>query len=109
MVRPYVMTSGRISPARGSFALITQVVALGAEPGPDSALGPEHLDIFRLCRRVMSVAEITGRLNLPGATVRVLLGDLLEAGHVMVREPRPEADMADIGIYEAVINGLRAL
>jgi Protein of unknown function (DUF742) len=109
-VRPYVLTSGRISPAHGRFDLITQVVAIGPLPQPDSGLGPEHMSILRLCQDVvMSVAEITGHLDLPGATVRVLLGDLLERGHVMVQEPTPEADITDLGIYEAVISGLRAL
>ncbi|SEF87959.1 Protein of unknown function [Thermomonospora echinospora] len=109
-VRPYVLTSGRISPAHGRFDLITQVVTVGPTPPPDSGLGPEHLSILRLCQDVvMSVAEIAGHLNLPGVTVRVLLGDLLERGHVAVQEPTPEADVTDIGIYEAVISGLRAL
>jgi hypothetical protein len=109
MVRPYVMTSGRIQPVRGRFDLITQVVATGPAPAAELGLGPEHLAIMRLCQDVMSVAEITGHLDLPAGTVRVLLGDLLDRGHVIVQEPQPETDITDIRIYEAVLNGLRAL
>ncbi|MGC4957956.1 DUF742 domain-containing protein [Actinomadura citrea] len=109
MVRPYVMTSGRIEPTRGKFDLITLVVAVGAEPEGAIALGPEHLSIIRLCQSVMSVAEITGHLDLPVATVRVMLGDLLDKGFVSLQEPEPEADMHDIRLYKAVIDGLRAL
>jgi hypothetical protein len=109
MVRPYVMTSGRIQPVRGRFDLITQVVATGPPPVAEIGLGPEHLAIMRLCQDVMSVAEITGHLDLPGSTIRVLLGDLLDRGYVMVQEPQSESDITDIRIYEAVLNGLRAL
>ncbi|TDD59756.1 DUF742 domain-containing protein [Actinomadura rubrisoli] len=109
MVRPYVMTSGRIEPTRGKFDLITLVVAVGPEPEGAIGLGPEHLAIIRLCQSVMSVAELTGHLDLPVATVRVLLGDLLDKGFVSMQEPEPEADMHDIRLYKAVIDGLRAL
>ncbi|MFI0405437.1 DUF742 domain-containing protein [Actinomadura sp. 3N508] len=109
MVRPYVMTSGRTEPSRGRFDLITLVVAVGMEPETTVGLGPEHLAIIRLCQNVMSVAEITGHLDLPVATVRVMLGDLLDKGFVSLQEPEPEADMHDIRIYKAVIDGLRAL
>lgn len=109
LVRPYVMTRGRIQPVRGKFDLITQVIATGPVPTAEVGLGPEHLAIMRLCQDVMSVAEITGHLNLPASTVRVLLGDLLDRGYVAIQEPEPEADITDIRIYEAVLNGLRAL
>jgi hypothetical protein len=109
MVRPYVMTSGRVEPVHGRFDLITLVVAAGPEPEGSLGLGPEHLAILRLCRQVMSVAEITAHLDLPVATVRVLLGDLLGKGFVSMQEPEPEADMHDIRLYKAVIDGLRAL
>ncbi|TDC92222.1 DUF742 domain-containing protein [Actinomadura sp. 7K507] len=109
MVRPYVMTSGRMEPTRGKFDLITLVVAVGPEPEGAISFGPEHLSIIRLCQSVMSVAEITGHLDLPVATVRVMLGDLLDKGFVSMQEPEPEADMHDIRLYKAVIDGLRAL
>ena len=109
MVRPYVMTSGRIEPTRGRFDLITLVVAIGPEPEGEIGLGPEHVAILRLCQQVQSVAEITGHLDLPVATVRVLLGDLLDKGLITLQEPQPEADMHDIRLYKAVIDGLRAL
>jgi uncharacterized protein DUF742 len=109
MVRPYVMTGGRITPVRGRFDLITMVLATGPAPEPEIGLGPEHMAIMRLCRQPMSVAELTGHLDLPAGTVRVLLGDLLDKGHVSVHEPESAADMADVKLYEAVLNGLRAL
>ncbi len=109
MVRPYVMTSGRIQPIRGKFDLTTLVEAPQPAPVAEPGLGPEHLAILRLAQDIMSVAELTGHLDLPVGTVRVLLGDLLDKGYVAVQEPDSDADMADIRMYEAVIDGLRAL
>lgn len=109
MVRPYVMTGGRLEPTHGDFDLITLVIATDTADGTEAGLGPEHRAILRLCGTVISVAELTGHLNLPVATVRILLGDLLDHGHVTLQEPEPEADMHDIRLYKAVIDGLRAL
>jgi hypothetical protein len=109
VVRPYVMTSGRAQPARGKFDLISVVVATGPVPIAEIGMGPEHLAIVRLCQEPLSVAEIAGYLDLPTGTVRVLLGDLLDKGFVMMQEPDPEIDMRDLRMYEAVLDGLRAL
>jgi hypothetical protein len=109
VVRPYVMTSGRAEPVRGKFDLITIVVATGPAPQAQIGLGPEHLAIVRLCQEPLSVAEIAGYLDLPAGTIRVLIGDLRDKGFVSVQEPEPEINMQDLRMYEAVIDGLRAL
>jgi hypothetical protein len=109
VVRPYVMTSGRAEPVRGKFDLITIVVATGPAPPAQIGLGPEHLAIVRLCQEPLSVAEIAGYLDLPAGTIRVLIGDLRDKGFVSVQEPEPEINMQDLRMYEAVIDGLRAL
>jgi Protein of unknown function (DUF742) len=109
VVRPYVMTSGRAQPVRGKFDLITIVVATGPAPQAQIGLGPEHLAIIRLCQEPLSVAEIAGYLDLPAGTIRVLIGDVRDKGFITVQEPEPEINMQDLRMYEAVIDGLRAL
>lgn len=109
MVRPYVMTSGRLQPIRGKFDLITLVVATRDAPAMQPGLGPEHLAIIGLCQVPISVAEISAELDLPAGTIRVLLGDLLDKGFVMTQEPRPEVDVRDRRMYEVVLDELRAL
>jgi hypothetical protein len=109
MVRPYVMTRGRLQPVRGTFDLITLVVATRDTPGVQPGLGPEHLAIADLCQRPLSVAEIAAGLDLPLGTVRVLLGDLLDKGFVVTQEPQPDVDVRDIRMYEVVLDELRAL
>ncbi|MCO5969895.1 MULTISPECIES: DUF742 domain-containing protein [Actinoallomurus] len=110
LVRPYVMTRGRTEPVRGTFDLITMVVATGLPAAPELGLDPEHQAVVRLCEEPMSVAEIAGHLNLPTVTVRVLLGDLLAKGLITVEDPQTEAELADDDdLYLAVIDGLKAL
>jgi hypothetical protein len=110
LVRPYVMTSGRMQPIRGKFDLVTLVEATGLPASPELGLGPEHQAVVRLCEQVMSVAEIAGHLRLPTVTVRVLLGDLLDKGLITVQDPQTDTDfMTDEQMYRAVIDGLHAL
>jgi hypothetical protein len=57
----------------------------------------------------VSVAEVAAHLDLPVGIVRVLLGDLLDKAVIRVRNPEPAADHLHDDLFEAVINGLRAL
>ncbi|MFV2086308.1 DUF742 domain-containing protein [Micromonospora sp. LOL_021] len=109
VVRPYAMTGGRTRPRRGRFDLISLVLARPRTPPGEAGLGPEHLAILDRCRKPLSVAEVAAYLDLPLGTVRVLLGDLLEHALVEVQEPRSASNPTDDSVFEAVINGLRAL
>ncbi|WP_320066913.1 DUF742 domain-containing protein [Micromonospora sp. RTGN7] len=111
VVRPYAVTRGRARPVTGTgtFDLISLVTATRVEASPEVGLGPEHLAIVALCQRIQSVAEVAAHLDLPVGTIRVLLGDLVARELVEVREPRVTAGLPDDSIFEAVINGLRAL
>ncbi|MFY1681532.1 DUF742 domain-containing protein [Micromonospora sp.] len=109
VVRPYAVTRGRARPVTGSFDLISLVTATRTNAVEEAGLGPEHVAIVALTQRMQSVAEIAARLDLPVGTVRVLLGDLVARDLVRVQEPREPAGVNDESIYEAVINGLRAL
>ncbi|TDC37243.1 DUF742 domain-containing protein [Micromonospora sp. KC213] len=109
VVRPYAMTGGRARPVTGTFDLISLVMATRSDAGGESGLGPEHLAIVALCQRMQSVAEIAAHLDLPVGTVRVLLGDLMARDLVRVRPPGGGAGVPDESVFEAVINGLRAL
>ncbi|MDX3097705.1 DUF742 domain-containing protein [Streptomyces sp. ME19-03-3] len=115
VVRPYAMTRGRTShAAEARLDLIALVIAESLD-GEDDAdvdrtLSPEHLHIVELCReQPMSVAELAADLDLPVGVVRVLIGDVLEAGLVHVSRPVPPAELPDAGLLRDVIDGLRAL
>ncbi|MEV0928067.1 DUF742 domain-containing protein [Streptomyces spongiicola] len=114
LVRPYAMTGGRTRPGPNSarLDLISLVDAVGdaADRAAESLLGPEHRALLRLCRtEARSVAELAADADLPVGVVRVLVGDLLEGGHVTVSMPVPPAQLPDERILREVIDGLRAL
>src|ERR671916_827337 len=88
VVRPYAMTRGRTRPTSGEFDLIALIMANQPVPPGGGGLGPEHVAIIGLCSRPLSVAEISAHLDLPVGIIRVLLGDLLDGGFILVREPR---------------------
>ncbi|MBV7695603.1 DUF742 domain-containing protein [Streptomyces sp. TRM70350] len=113
VVRPYAMTRGRTShAAQHRLDLIAVVVTEPHvdDPEADPTLSPEHVDIVELCRDApQSVAELAAELDLPIGVVRVLVGDLTDAGLVHVTRPVPPAELPDESILRDVINGLRAL
>ncbi|UQW99993.1 DUF742 domain-containing protein [Streptomyces sp. RerS4] len=113
LVRPYAMTGGRTKPGPHGvrFDLIALVVVdTAADDADEALLGPEHRALLGLCRaETQSVAELAADADLPVGVVRVLLGDLLEAGHVKVSRPVPPARLPDERILREVIEGLRAL
>lgn len=109
VVRPYAMTRGRTQPTRGEFDLISLVVAARPMSAADVGLGPEHVAIMNLCQHPLSVAEVAGHLDLPVGIIRVLLGDLLDKGLILARQPQPATQLHQQHVLEAVINGLRSL
>jgi hypothetical protein len=109
VVRPYAMTRGRTRPTSGEFDLIALIMATQPVPPGGGGLGPEHVAIIELCGRPQSVAEISAHLDLPVGIVRVLLGDLLVGGLILVREPRRTNAHPSEPVLKAVISGLRSL
>jgi hypothetical protein len=89
LVRPYTVTRGRTRPS-GAHAidLMSQVSAVETEgPGPDiDHAGAALLDLVRRGRR--PVVELAADADLPLTVLRVLLGDLAEAGLIRIDAPR---------------------
>ncbi|GGS82860.1 hypothetical protein GCM10010156_46920 [Planobispora rosea] len=106
IVRPYTVTRGRTRPTGDRFDLLATVVATGPAP-PD--LPPEHLRVLDACRRPISVAEAASGTGLAVGVVRVLLGDLLDAGLLSVRTPPASVTTPREDLLRDVLSGLRAL
>lgn len=110
VVRLYAVTAGRARPTSEAFDLIAVVHAEPAGDDLPRPASPEQAAILGLCRNApRSVADIAADSDLPVGVVRVLLGDLLDAGYIGVSRPVPPAQLPDAGILREVINGLRAL
>lgn len=105
--RLYVITGGRSGPLQSTtLDLVTLIIA---RSGPRPGMQPEHVAIMQLCQSPLSVAEVSAYLGLPVSVVTVLLGDLLAADHVSSRPPVAPAQLPDLALIEAVIDGLRKL
>ncbi|MET9617246.1 DUF742 domain-containing protein [Kitasatospora indigofera] len=107
LVRPYVVTDGRSQPSRNTFDLVTLVSAMPDRPL--AGLSPERRRIVELCLLgALSVAEVAGHLHLPVSVTKVLLGDLVDSGHILTRAAVPRAPQPDSQLLREVLHGLRA-
>ncbi|MGW1750894.1 DUF742 domain-containing protein [Streptomyces sp. NPDC002092] len=112
MVRPYTVTRGRTRPSDGHrIDLMARITAVGGEvrPGVDHA-GAALLALLR--GRSRPVVELAADADLPLTVLRVLLGDLAEAGLVRVDAPgRGAAGGAadDPALLREIIERLREL
>lgn len=106
LVRPFTLTGGRTRPSRADFTLITTVTAVDPPPEAAARPQPEHARILRLCARPVAVAELAAHLDLPVSVVVIMLCDLLEAGLITARPPRPVAGARDLDLLQKVRDGL---
>ena len=108
VVRPYALTRGRTRPPGATLGLIDQVSAAGLLMVDAQGLGPEHRRLLHLCRTPTAIADLASEIDLPLGVVRVLLGDLLDRGAIVVAGPAT-ADSSDESVLRSVLDGLRAL
>jgi Protein of unknown function (DUF742) len=108
--RPYTLTSGRTR-ARIELPIEAAVEALVSGSELDWAAGDVRTVIVRLCRDRQSIAEISSYARLPIGVIRVLVGDLVESGHLRVHATL--TDHSTISerrrLIERTLDGLRAI
>ncbi|MFI6094706.1 DUF742 domain-containing protein [Lentzea sp. NPDC051213] len=102
------MVSGRTRPARFELDVATQVRSIRTSSDTDS-LSVEHLEIMKLCRRALSVAEVAAYLGAPLIVVKVLLSDLIQRGDVITRDPSRTVEVPDRNLLQMVLEGVRGL
>ncbi|OZM73182.1 hypothetical protein CFN78_09910 [Amycolatopsis antarctica] len=108
LVRPYAVTRGRTRSDVYGLDLLTLVVAVPSGNG-NAHLQPEHAQIVRLCQYPLSVAEVSARVDLPLAVVKVLLGDLIEQRQLIFRSAAPSSEVPEKHVLQAVLDGIRKL
>jgi hypothetical protein len=108
LLRPYLLTSGRAQPVDQSLEIEAQVMTSRQGTAGRPKLTFERQEIVALCRTAMSVAEVAADLGLHIGVARVLVADLAEQGHVVVRRPEHPTS-PDLGMIERVIRGLEAI
>ncbi len=109
LVRPYTMTRGRTRPGSAGRGLDLITIVMAARDLDDRVRDPELQAILALCRRPISVAEISARLDIPLTVVKVLLGDLVAEGDVHTRAATPVTQLPEKKVLQAVLDGIRRL
>jgi Protein of unknown function (DUF742) len=110
--RPYTATGGRTRPAHDDLELETLVRTVTGTDEQLAGLGREQNAIAALCREGMSVAEISGRLDLLLGVTRVIVGDLALQGVVVLHRPEAavaDADLPPVELLERVLHGLKSI
>ncbi len=107
-VRPYLLTGGRSRPNRADIEIEAQVMATNTGLAALPLLRFEQHRIVSTCQTPLSLAEVAAHAGLHLGVVRVLVGDLVAAGHLITRRPQPGTDR-DLDIIERVIHGLQAI
>ena len=110
LVRPYFLTKGRTKaevelPIEATVHL--QPSARTATWPPGEMAGR----IVELCESPQSVAEVSAKLGVPLGVARVLLGDLISAGHLKTQATITDSSTTDErrALIERTLSGLRAL
>ncbi|MFI5987613.1 DUF742 domain-containing protein [Streptomyces sp. NPDC051555] len=105
-IRPYTITGGR---TRTTHELYLTTCLLTRPTTGQFPAGAESEALLLHCSATpCSVAELAGRLHQPVQVIKILVGDLLDAGALALSNPaRPTAAGPDTYLLEAVLHGLR--
>jgi hypothetical protein len=109
LVRPYTLTGGRTRPTNADLELEALVSTTSLGESADLSHSLEQQSIALLCRDVLSVAEVSARLDLPLGVARVLVADMADEGLVILHRPASPGDRPDLALLERVLYGLRTI
>ena len=108
LVRPYYMTGGRARPAQNDLE-IEALVSTTAQGERSPKLTVEQRAIIALCRDLLSIAEVSARLDLPLGVARVVIGDMAAQGLVILHRPTTVGDRPDLALLQRVLYGLNQI
>jgi hypothetical protein len=107
VVRPYTLTGGRTAP---KVELPLEATLRRQRSGPEELADANLVRILDVCDK-RSVAEVSALVHMPIGVTRVLLGDLIEQGHVRVQATLTADSSQDERreLIERTLRGLRTL
>ena len=107
-VRPYAMTGGRTRPTHDALEIET-LISTTSVGDQAPKLTVEQRAIAVLCHDLLSIAEVSAKLQLPLGVVRILVGDMADDHLVMVHRPAHAGDRPDLALLERVLYGLHTI
>lgn len=108
-VRPFLVTAGRTQSAVEGLRLETLIERTDIAAG---SLKFEAASVYEMCGEATAIAELSARLKLPTATIKVVVGDLINSGHVKQHKTIGGSDGAgenEIEIITRLKEGVRRL
>jgi hypothetical protein len=110
LARPYSWTAGRTQPSVDLALEALVETTFEGRTASYSRTSPLS-QVTQLCLQQRSVAEVAAHLCVPLGVARVLVGDLLSTGQVIVRDTLTEDATWDerTDLLERVLSGLRTL
>jgi hypothetical protein len=109
VVRPYTITGGRTRSAAEELGLETLVSTTSHGELQMPMLNMERRQIALLCRELLSVAELSARLDVTLGVARVLVGDMAGEGLLQVHRSATQGSSPNIALLERVLYGLREI
>lgn len=108
VVRPYLLTRGRVRPKHDLRLECMVSAVVGQEPAPADT-EPDVLVIVRLCSSApRSVAELAARLGIPIMVARLLIEDGMDAD-LLKAHRTPMGDRPSTDLLLRILDGLRKL
>jgi hypothetical protein len=112
VVRPYTITGGRtrsVAAQELDLELETLISTTSLGEFQISTLSLERRQIALLCRKLLSVAEVSAQLDVTFGVARVLVGDMAGEGLLQVHRSTRGGESPDLALLERVLYGLREI
>ena len=109
-VRPYMTGKARNSSRRHQLLIHTLVSTSRFDPLLAASLAPATRKIYERAQEMCSIAELSAFSGLPLGVTRVLIGDLLKLGQLVIHDDRRTANPPqDVQLLERLRAGLLKL
>lgn len=106
LLRPYVRTGGR---TRADADLPIEALVMGVPSIDHTLMAAEHRQVHSLCTEPRSVAEVAAYSRLPIGSARVIIGDMLGLGLLVLCSNQVTAESPSVELMARVREGLRNL
>ncbi len=106
-IRPFLVTAGRTTASVDGLKLETLIQSSVSSLGRQ--LRFEAARVHELCKAPISIAEISAHLSIPSGVVKVVVGDLIESGHVRAHRTIEGHSSDDVQLISRLIAGVRRL
>jgi hypothetical protein len=106
LLRPYVRTGGR---THADANLPIEALVMGVPSIDHTRMAPEHRQVHALCTEPRSVAEVAAYTRLPIGSARVIIGDMLGLGLLVLCSSEVTAESPSMELMTRVREGLRNL